>query len=360
MEEITIIDGEVVFQPQLIINLENIGEVKSMQQKDSLLPREEGEKNLNLINSAYGKPTFSEDFLPTVYFVEPTNECNLNCVICPNSKLCNNKLYMDFNLFKKLIDEIGQSAKLIKLNYRGEPLLHPKICEMIQYCKDNTFARISLSTNGTLMDKKLSQKLIIAGIDEIIFSLDANSPKTYKKIKGGNEFKNIVKNVENFLKMSTNNDIRTIVRLTQMHANRNEIEPFKKRWSKYDCEVKISWVSTWANNLPNNKVLSDYLCPYIGKPKMPCADLWYKMVITADGLVPLCCYDFSVKYPLGKINTSSIRDIWNNNENVKLFRKIHSEYRFNQMEMCKNCEEYSRTQDVLDYLNIKEFPLGRP
>lgn len=352
--------GEVVFQPELIINTGNIGEVKSMQQKDLLLLKEKGEKNLDLIHSAYGANALSEKFLPTVYCVEPTNECNLNCVMCPNSKLRNNKVYMDFNTFKKLINEIGQSAKLIKLNYRGEPLLHPKICEMVQYCKENTSARISLSTNGILMNPKLSKRLIATRIDEIIFSLDANSPKTYKKIKGKDEFKKVVKNVENFLKININNGIRTIIRLTQLHVNRNEIGPLRNHWSKYDCEVQISWLSTWANNLPNNKVLSDYLCPNIGKPRTPCADLWYKMVITADGLVPLCCYDFSVKYPLGSINTSSVKDIWSNKERVQLFRKNHSEHRFDQMEMCKNCGEYSRIRDVLEYLNVKEFPLGRP
>ncbi|MCL0050874.1 radical SAM protein [Dehalococcoidia bacterium] len=356
MEAITMVDvGDMLYSQ--IVN--NIKEVRNMQQTDLMQYREESDRNLRILDSAYGNITSSEVFFPAIYFIEPTNACNLGCVMCPNSRLSNNKCFMDFDLFKKIIDEIKYVAKLIRLNYRGEPLFHPNIIEMIQYCKDNTFARISLSTNGTLLDTKLSKKLISAGIDEIIFSLDANSPETYYKIKHSEAFDKVVKNIINFLEMNTNNNVRVIVKLIQMDMNKDEIELFKNRWGNYNCEVKISWMNTWANQLPNNQDFSDNLCPNIGKPKIPCADLWYKMVITADGFVPLCCYDFMVKHLLGNINISDIRDIWNDRE-VQFFRKMHTEYAFRHLELCKNCGEYSRKRDVIEYLDIKEFPVGRP
>ena len=159
----------------------NIKEVRNMHQIDLMRYMEESDTNLRILDSTYGKDPSSEVFFPAIYFIEPTNACNLSCIMCPNSRLSNNECFMDFNLFKKIIDEIKYVAKVIRLNYRGEPLLHPKIIEMIRYCKENTFARISLSTNGTLLNTKLSEKLIRIGIDEIIFSLDSNSPETYYK-----------------------------------------------------------------------------------------------------------------------------------------------------------------------------------
>jgi len=77
---------------------------------------------------------------------------------------------------------------------------------MIRYCKDNTSAKISLSTNGVLLDNKdLSEKMISAGIDEIIFSLDAATADTYRKIKGYDNFDKVIKNIESFLKINANN-----------------------------------------------------------------------------------------------------------------------------------------------------------
>lgn len=144
-----------------------------------------------------------------------------------------------------------------------------------------------------------------------------------------------------------------------MDMNRDEIELFKSRWSNYNCEVKLAWMNTWANQLPNNKDFSDKLCPNIGTPKTRCADIWYKMVITADGFVPLCCHDFMVNHLLGNINISNIRDIWNGQE-AQFFRKMHTEYAFRHLELCKSCGEYSRKRDVFEYLDINEFPVGRP
>jgi Predicted Fe-S oxidoreductases len=336
----------------------SIKEVRNMDQTNLIWWSEESEINLRGLDNAYGKATSSEVLFPAIYFIEPTNVCNLSCIMCPNSRLSDNKCSMNFDLFRKIINEIKYVAKVIRLNYRGEPLIHPNIIEMIQYCKENTFARISLSTNGMLLTKELSKKFIETGIDEIIFSLDANSSETYYKIKGSEEFNKVVKNIITFLEMNTNN-VGVVVKLIQMHMNKDEIGLFKKRWSNYNCEVKISWMNTWANQLSNNKNLSNHLCPNIDKPKTPCADLWYKMVITSDGVVPCCCHDFMGNHPLGNVNTSEIKDIWNGKK-IQHFRKMYTEFAFPHSTLCKNCGEYSRKGDAIEYLDIKKFPVGRP
>ena len=43
---------------------------------------------------------------------------------------------MDENLYKKIINEISNlGVPSIKLNWRGEPLLNPKIYDFINYAK---------------------------------------------------------------------------------------------------------------------------------------------------------------------------------------------------------------------------------
>jgi len=335
----------------------NFMELVNISQTGFALYKEKSDRNLRTLDNSYEIISVDE-FFPAIYFIEPTNTCNINCIMCPNSKL-NNKSFMDINLFMKIIDEIKHVAKLIRLHYRGEPLLHPKIIEMIKYCKSHTLAKISMSTNGLLLDQKLSERLIEAGIDEIIFSLDSNSPESYYKIKNSKEFHKVVKNITDFLSINSNNKVRVIIKFIEMDINKNEMEFFKNRWSSYNCETKISWMNTWANQLQHNKSISEHLCPNSGKPKMKCADLWYKMVITADGYVPLCCNDFSIKHQLGNINNSSVKEIWNSN-NLKSCRKMHNDGTLQQLNMCQNCNEFSKKQDVYEYLDIKNFPVGRP
>lgn len=63
--------------------------------------------------------------VPQTLSIEPTNYCNLACISCSSQIISRDKGYMDFDLFKKIIDDasnIGVSS--VHLWLHGEPLLH--------------------------------------------------------------------------------------------------------------------------------------------------------------------------------------------------------------------------------------------
>ena len=78
---------------------------------------------------------------------------------------------MPLNLFKKIIDQIRDYAMTIKLSYLGEPLLNSNLFDMIAYAKENSNARVTLFTNGTLMTHQVSVDIVESGLDEIVFIL---------------------------------------------------------------------------------------------------------------------------------------------------------------------------------------------
>ena len=60
------------------------------------------------------------------------------------------------NLYKKIIDEISiMEVPSIKLNWRGEPLLHPNIFECIDYAKKKGILEVIINTNATSLTKKI-------------------------------------------------------------------------------------------------------------------------------------------------------------------------------------------------------------
>ena len=98
---------------------------------------------------------------PTHIDFETTNKCNLRCVMCAREFMEANKGEIDFDLFKKVIDEAaGNGLKSIKLNWRGEPLIHPKVPEMVEYAKNKGVIEVMFNSNGILLTKELSRKLI--------------------------------------------------------------------------------------------------------------------------------------------------------------------------------------------------------
>ena len=104
-------------------------------------------------SSIYIKPASPWGW-PTHLQVEPEAHCNLNCPVCPVTTGLGRPIgRMDFNLFKKLIDEISEYVFLILLWDWGEPFLNPSVYDMISYAKLKGIKLVS-STNGHLLNKK--------------------------------------------------------------------------------------------------------------------------------------------------------------------------------------------------------------
>ena len=81
--------------------------------------------------------------------VEITNYCNLKCPICPtgNKSLNRPPTAIDIDLFKSLMNEAGHYLLTLALYAWGEPLLHPKLSEILKIIRKYNLVTF-LSTNG--------------------------------------------------------------------------------------------------------------------------------------------------------------------------------------------------------------------
>ena len=85
---------------------------------------------------------------PFVIFVDPSSACNFLCPFCPTGHrdmidaTGRFQGIMKFDMFKKIIDDLGEFAKPIKVlrMYKdGEPLLNKNLAAMIAYAKQSGF-----------------------------------------------------------------------------------------------------------------------------------------------------------------------------------------------------------------------------
>lgn len=121
--------------------------------------------------------------------------CNLKCPMCYTitdefKEKVNAKL-VDFELYKKIIDEISGKVPALRLSLRGESTLHPKFIECIKYAKDKGIKEISTLTNGSKLDLDFFEKIVNAGIDWITISVDGLNEE-YEKIRKPLKFKDIL------------------------------------------------------------------------------------------------------------------------------------------------------------------------
>ena len=86
---------------------------------------------------------------PQIYI---TNKCNLDCDFCSCSDR-QKTLEMKFDEIKEVIDILAErGSKAITFSGGGEPLLHPKVNEIIDYANLNGI-EVGLVSNGIALDK---------------------------------------------------------------------------------------------------------------------------------------------------------------------------------------------------------------
>lgn len=278
-------------------------------------------------------------YLPIRLWIEPTNICNLKCVMCLNKSL-KNRGYMDFEVYKKIVDEAKDFVFDINLFHRGESMLHPRIYDMIKYAnKNGIYTR--LFTNATQLDEKNAKRIIDSGLDFISFSFDGYMKEDYEKIRVGSDFDKTIANITNFLKLKESKRSKPYVMFESIEFSKENKELKKKR-EKFENYFKNLPLNKFAVRRPHNWG-GDYDIKINKNPKnfLPCTFLWYALVILYDGSVLPCPQDFFGKLRLGNINDESIKQIWNNDKVVPL-RKAMVTRNYQKLVPCSRCDRIFR------------------
>lgn len=303
-------------------------------------------ENSEQLHLSYLNDTTCCSIMPSFYIIEPTNYCNYSCPICPNRLYVDHeKGYMSFDLFEKIVLQIKAFADIIQLYWVGEPLLHPRIFDMISYCKANTRAKVMISTNGSLLSEDNCRKLVASGLDKLIVSMDAaDSNEVYNAMRTCGDIAKLNTNVTHLMSYANQLDITLQFILT--NVNEIEKDKFVKKWESYGVKISVQCLYTWANQLPELNDFSHYKSPMIGQARVPCADLWYKIAIHWNGYVSRCCFDWSFKNIIGNLNSMTIREVWNASK-LHSLRDCHQKLNFDTL--CKECDAWATEQEY-EYL----------
>jgi len=276
-------------------------------------------------------------YMPVRVWVEPTSNCNLKCIMCPNKDLPKEKKgFMDWALYQKIIDEVSQFTFDIHLLHRGESLLHPDFFKMARYAHEKGLT-VKFHTNGTLLDENKAYQLIESGIDQFSFSFDGYKKETYERIRVGGDFEKTVNNIIRFLEIKKKFRSKkpyTILELINFPEEniRKDKEGRNKFLQNFKGlplnKVEIKELHNWAGEIPQKRRAKDF---------SPCTFLWQALIIFWDGSVLPCTQDFFGCLLLGNVKDSSLEEIWNGEKMVWLRQKM-IEGNMKDMKLCQNCD----------------------
>ena len=283
----------------------------------------------------YPKKGITPDF-PLCLDIETTNICNLDCIMCPRTVLIAREAYSDiglmsFDLYKKLIDE-GEKFNLpsVKLQYLGEPLVHPEVGKQIKYAKDAGIVDVMFNTNATLLTEEKSHEILEAGIDAIFFSFDSMDPDTFNKIRVGADYDKVIENILRFLDIKEKNGydhVHTRASMTIIEQDIEDLEKFKEFWLEH---VDVAGFGLYKDTPEGEAKDSPYF------PDFQCAQPFQRLFIMWDGVATPCCVDAEREYIMGDANKQSVHDIWHGPE-ARLLRGSQLNGCYKDIDICAKC-----------------------
>ena len=274
-----------------------------------------------------------EDYPPNLQ-IEISSVCNLRCVMCyQKDKTFSSKSngfmgYMNFELFKKIIDEVEGKIEAVTFASRGEPTLNPELEKFLKY-SEGKFLGLKLNTNATILSEKIINSLLSSDLETLVFSIDAANKEMYEKIRVNANFEKIIKNLKMFNKIKNENykKSKLKIRISGVLINdKQNLKEIKSFYSGLADEFAFVNYNPWESAYEND----------INDIEEPCTDLWRRMFVWWDGKVNACDYDYKSTLSAWNAKSMSIRDIWNS-EIYNNLRNKHLTKNRKSIEPCARC-----------------------
>ncbi|MDA2936638.1 radical SAM protein [Acidobacteria bacterium AH-259-A15] len=271
-------------------------------------------------------------FPPLCVDIETAAVCDLACPFCFRQAIATPDKLMSADLYRKLIDQCAElGVPSIKLNWRGEPLLQPRLPDFVDYAKRAGVLETIINTDAVTLTTEKAQALIEAGLDLLIYSFDGGTKQTYEKMRPGrfkaNHFDHVYGNIRRFAEVRRELRAvfpRTKIQMVLMADTYGEQESFFKLFSDVVDDVSVKPYTERGGYLreldqeTHSKVvtfLAKHHLPektpcwrnmqgdvFVSTGRLACEQIYQRMMVTYDGRVSMCCYDWGSEYPIGYVD----------------------------------------------------------
>lgn len=267
--------------------------------------------------------------------------CNLSCPKCPvhGDHPLHDKVVGKMSLEDaiKIFDEIQGQDVTVTPSGVTEPLIQSNFFDYVKALNERKI-KVSLNSNGFLIDEKMAHKLVHEyDIASIFISIDALTADTLFKTRATRKIERVNKAVFNLLNARRDKKTPRIgVSFTKEEANLHEEKPFIDYWIQHVDAVRVNELY----------VLDGGDAPQENRP--PCPVLYDTLFLGPSGNARLCCLDVFDDTSVGDVLKTSVQDVWNSKE-LNQIRAFHEAGEFDKVPFCKNCHDWSRYDFTQEY-----------
>ena len=330
--------------------------------------------------------------------------CDLACPHCSREFLVTPDKVINFELYKSIIDQaVKLDVPSVKLIWRGEPLLHPRVKDLIKYAKESGIIEVIINTNGTNLYEKKANELIDSGLDQLIYSFDGGTKETYEKMRPGrfkkNNFEDVYNNIKNFHEIRKKKKSKfpiTKIQMIMTKDTRNEVDDFYSLFNDIVDDVTITQYNERGGNINDldektkNKIIH-YLkenelpltTPYmvdinnnifVSLKRKPCEQIYQRLMVTYSGRVGMCCHDWGARHGIGYLSDEAYKEeeakldvqnkIQKNQKGFELLKNAINPKNFNEpkkkienLEEIWNGDELNKVRNLHENFKIDSVPV---
>ncbi len=304
--------------------------------------------------------------------------CNLRCAFC-NHWRETREPPVSMDRFREILTELaGLGAKKIHFS-GGEPMLRPGIPDLVEHAA-SAGMRVTMTTNGTLITKENSKRLVEAGLRGINISIDSPIRKIHEKVRGVEDsFKTTTKAVTLFRKYAHKGkitvQINTVVSREsftslatipdlahQLGADGINLIPVddhcgehlsmrKRDIAQFNSEIapriaeralQFGLIRRESEVYPFGREQAEVRLGRAGRyafgfyKSHPCYAPWTHSLIDFNGLVYICCMTREQTPPLGDLKKQSFAEIWEGEAYHFVRTKMHPP----ALKACQRCDDF--------------------
>ena len=248
---------------------------------------------------------------PRQVVIETVTACNLKCPSCyiGSGMVTRPKGLMSWELFSKLADQIEPFAKHIYLHLWGEPLLNPRLGDMIR--RVIQFATVDVSTHGMFVTEENAADLCEA--TTLAVSMEGLDQETYEKYRVGGSFQRAMNGLK--ILASRRQDIgwTWVVTRDNEHQIKEAENLAKSLGVRFGAKPPYFVSDEVRLRLePSDEAHRRYDREgQLKSNRLACQEFWTTIYFTPTGDCITCCYDFDAKWIMGNLNEQTVLEIWN-------------------------------------------------
>ena len=267
---------------------------------------------------------------PYEWEIDTTNICQLKCPLCHTGlgNIHRDKGVMDFEMYRKTVDEIKDYCVWLTLYSWGEPFLNKDIDKYIDYAHRARLGTIISTNLNKPLTPEMAEAVVRSGLDTMIISIDGVTQEVYEQYRVAGQLDRVLENLRLLVETKRRLGVHTPYLEWQfivMKQNEHQIDAaralageigvdniiFKNvdfPWGMDDPALAEQWLPAGDSRYIRDGTFDR---PY-KEDGAACWRLWRTAVVNWDGGLAPCCYLTDKKHDFGDVSKHSVAEIWNN------------------------------------------------